>query len=416
MILKNQFITNLKENNFLKPINKFILRIRYNPKYSILWGGILISAITLICLIVYSKLEKSLEPNHHSSYIPEKKFFSNPVEEKIYWLNQKTPLELVYNSDVENYIDLYLNERQKSLKYMLARADVYFPIIEAFLDKYNMPLELKYLAALESGLNPLAQSKSGAYGLWQHLYSTCSLLDLEVNSYIDDRYDVYKSTEAACRYLQYLYRIFNNWELAMAAYNDGPGTVSRAIARSGGITDYWQLREYLPFQSSEYIPAFIAFNYLFEYYSDYHITFKKPENIFTDIDTIWINASVNFEQIAYAINVSVDDLRKLNPRYKKNFVPRQKEPAILILPKDKIMDYLWNEEKIVTSDVKGPVQTNNYDTSNMIYTTHIVQKGEFYHKLALKYNCTIESIKKWNHLDDNELYPGQTLTIWITEK
>jgi membrane-bound lytic murein transglycosylase D len=416
MILKNQFITNLKENNFLKPINKFILRIRYNPKYSILWGGILISAITLICLIVYSKLEKSLEPNHHSSYIPEKNFFSNPVEEKIYWLNQKTPLELVYNSDVENYIDLYLNERQKSLKYMLARADVYFPIIEAFLDKYNMPLELKYLAALESGLNPLAQSKSGAYGLWQHLYSTCSLLDLEVNSYIDDRYDVYKSTEAACRYLQYLYRIFNNWELAMAAYNDGPGTVSRAIARSGGITDYWQLREYLPFQSSEYIPAFIAFNYLFEYYSDYHITFKKPENIFTDIDTIWINASVNFEQIAYAINVSVDDLRKLNPRYKKNFVPRQKEPAILILPKDKIMDYLWNEEKIVTSDVKGPVQTNNYDTSNMIYTTHIVQKGEFYHKLALKYNCTIESIKKWNHLDDNELYPGQTLTIWITEK
>ncbi len=416
MILRNQLIANLKENNFLKPINKFILRIRYNPKYSILWGGFLISGITLISLVAYSKAKKKQEFSNHSSYGLEKIFFSNPVEEKIYWLNQKTPLELVYNADVENYISLYLNERQESLKYMLARTEIYFPVIEAYLDKYNLPLELKYLAALESGLNPLAQSKSGAYGLWQHLYSTCTLLDLEVNSYIDDRYDVYKSTDAACRYLQYLHRIFNNWELAMAAYNDGPGTVSRAIARSGGITDYWQLREYLPFQSSEYIPAFIAFNYLFEYYSDYNITFEKPEKIFTDTDTIWINTSVDFAQIANTINMPVDDLRKLNPRYKKNFVPRQKEPAVLILPKDKIMDYLWNEEKIVTSKVQATAQTNIFDTSNMVCTTHIVQKGEFYHKLALEYNCTIENIKKWNHLEDNELYPGQNLTIWIPEK
>ncbi len=416
MILKNHLKAILKGNKFLQTTKQLLARTVFAPKYSLLTGGLYICLPTIIVLTIYTKWNSEGNYIRYSSYVPEQKSFSNSIEEKIYWLDQKTPLKLIYNSEVEYYINLYLTERKKSLEYMLARAEIYFPVIEAYLDRYNIPLEIKYLAALESGLNPLARSKSGAYGLWQHLYSTCSLLDLEVNSYIDDRYDIYKSTDAACRYLKYLNRIFNDWDLAMAAYNDGPGTVSRAIVRSGGITDYWKLRDYLPFQSSEYIPAFIAFNYLFEHYTDHNITFNKIDKKFVDIDTIWINTDIYFEQIAKQINISIDDLRKLNPRYKKNYIPKQKGPLTLILPKNMIIEYLRKENKITSTFVHNPKSISVIDTTALTCTTHIVQKGEFFHKLAMKYNCTIENIKSWNHLEENDIYPGQSLTIWVSKE
>lgn len=416
MILKNQLKAILKENKFLETTKHSLQRTILNTKYSALTGGVIICVVTLISLSIYTKRNSTETALKNSSYIPPKMSFSNIIEERIFYLNQKTPLNLIYNNEVEYYINLYLNERRKSLEYMLARAEIYFPIIEAYLDKYNIPLEIKYLAALESGLNPLAQSKSGAYGLWQHLYSTCNLLDLEVNSYLDDRYDIYKSTDAACRYLEYLFRIFQDWDLAMAAYNDGPGTVSRAITRSGGQTDYWKLREFLPFQSSEYIPAFIAFNYLFEHYQDHNITFKKTERKFIETDTLWIYTDVSFEQIASQINLSVEDLRILNPRYKRNFIPRQQEPLILVLPKNKISDYLQKEVEIVGTEVYLKKSEPEKDTNTMDCITHIVQSGEFFHKLAMKYNCTIENIKNWNQIENNDIYPGQTLTIWIPKE
>jgi membrane-bound lytic murein transglycosylase D len=372
--------------------------------------------LTLLILSIYTFPKNRNNNPEFSSYLPAEEEFSNPIEEKIYWLDQITPLNLVYNSEVEYYIDLYLTERKNSLKYMLARAEIYFPVIESYLDKYNIPLEIKYLAALESGLNPFAQSKSGAYGLWQHLYSTCSLLDLEVNSYIDDRYDIHKSTDAACRYLSYLYRIFHDWDLAMAAYNDGPGTVSRAITRSGGVTNYWELREHLPFQSSQYIPAFIAFNYLFQHFADHGISFDKIDKKYTETDTIWIYKDVSFEQIASQINLSVEDLRFLNPRYKRNYIPKQPEPFMLVLPQEKIMEYIQKEYQIDTTQVCAQNQESAKDTNTMSRITHTVQKGEFFHKLAMKYNCTIENIKTWNQLEENDIYPGQLLNIWIAKE
>jgi membrane-bound lytic murein transglycosylase D len=348
-------------------------------------------------------IPQEVKPNHESR---------NSIQEKILFLNNQTTLELVYNEDVTYYIDLYLNERRDALEGMLQRSEIYFPVIEEYLDKYDLPFELKYLAALESGLNPLARSKSGALGLWQFLYSTCNLLDLEVTTYTDDRYDIYLSTDAACRYLEYLYRIFGNWELALAAYNDGPGTVERAIIRSGGVRDYWKLREFLPFQSSEYIPALIAFNYLFKYYSDHDISYVQPVSLYKDLDTIYVNSSLYFRQIAKATNLKESDIRLLNPRYKKNYIPKTDEPQLLILPDSFIKKYLSHEYKIVNNSEE--ILPEITDNKGITYTckTHVVQKGEFYHKLAMKYDCTIDEIKMWNKIDSNKLHPGQTLTIW----
>lgn len=411
MILINQLKKILRENNFLKKNYYKTLRKKHNQYISLFSGGLLLCFITLAILIADSFLNSSdkgsppkITPNHESR---------NSIQGKIQFLNNQTTLELIYNKDVAYYIDLYLNERKDALEGMLQRSELYFPVIEAYLDKYDLPFELKYLAALESGLNPLARSRSGALGLWQFLYSTCSLLDLEVTTYTDDRYDIYLSTDAACRYLKYLYRIFGNWELALAAYNDGPGTVERSIIRSGGIRNYWKLRKHLPFQSSEYIPAFIAFNYLFKYYSDHNISYVQPESLYKDLDTIYVNSALYFRQIASATNLKESDIRLLNPRYKKNYIPKTNEPQLLILPDSFIKKYLNHEYKIVNNSEKIlPEIKNNND---IVYKckTHVVQKGEFYHKLAMKYNCTIDEIKMWNKLDSNKLHPGQILTIWV---
>ena len=173
-------------------------------------------------------------------------------------LNKQTPIDLVYNNDVRQYIDWFLKGRRNELITLLERSEKYFPLIEEIMDKYDLPLELKYMAVVESGLNPFAKSKSGAVGMWQFLYNTCTLVDLDVNSYIDERRDSYKSTEAACKYLRYLFDTFHDWNLVIASYNGGPGEVRKAMERSGGKTDYWEIRPYLSAQTSNYVPAFIA--------------------------------------------------------------------------------------------------------------------------------------------------------------
>lgn len=387
------------------------LRKKYKHYKGFFSGGLLLCIITIAVLFIYNNLNPADKYISQKSIIKENE--PKSIREKIRILDNQTTLDLVYNDDVVYYINLYLNERKESLEGMLQRSEIYFPVIEAYLDKYELPFELKYLAALESGLNPTARSRSGALGLWQFLYSTCNLLDLKVTTYIDDRCDIYLSTDAACRYLEYLYRIFDSWDLALAAYNDGPGTVERAIIKSGGVKDYWKLREYLPYQSSEYVPAFIAFNYLFNYYAEHGISYTQPENYYKNLDTIYINSAVNFRQIALATNLNESEIRFLNPRYKRNYIPKTTVPQLLILPYDLTGKYLKYEYK------KYPDQDESLsditDNKNIIYTckTHVVQKGEFYHKLAMKYNCTIKDIKYWNRADSSELHPGQVLTIWV---
>ena len=334
-------------------------------------------------------------------------------------LNAATPVNLEYNQYVKEYIDIYATKRFHEFEQIITKSEFYFPVFEYYLDKYQLPLELKYVSIIESGLNPSAVSRSGAVGLWQFLTGTCELVDLEVNSYIDERRDVYKSTEAACKYFSYLYRTFGDWHLVLAAYNGGPGEVRKAIERSGGKLNYWELRPYLSLQAQKYVPAFIAVNYLFNNYR-YHSMFPDENKLpYTDIDTIKIGYPVSFEQISTVINYSIDSIRILNPSYIKDYIPDTEEKQTLILPADKIYEFLSKETAVIgqvipSTDYYSKLK-NAGDIKDMSKVVHIVKQGEFFHKIAMEYNCTIENIKAWNNLDSISTYPGQELIIYVSE-
>jgi membrane-bound lytic murein transglycosylase D len=338
-------------------------------------------------------------------------------EYRIAQLNKTTPVELDYNETVKKYIENYSINRRDEFARVIGLSELYFPIFDDMLDRYDLPLELKYLTIVESSLNINAKSKSGAVGLWQFLLNTCKLFDLEVTSYIDERRDPYKSTEAACRYLKYLYNTYNDWQLVLSSYNSGPGDIRKAIERSDGKTDYWEIRPYLSEQAQDYVPAFIASLYLMHHYKEHNIKPVPPPFDFNDIDTIWINYPVSFSQITDITGITADELRFLNPVYRRDFIPDLNEPALLILPKDKTGVYIKNESRILgragDTDDYNSLVSNAGSTENKTRIIHVVQKGEFIHKIALKYNCTLENIKAWNNLKDSFLYPGQELVIWV---
>src|SRR4030042_5160089 len=341
-------------------------------------------------------------------------------EYRIAELNQNTPIELDYNEAVKYYIDLYSIHRRKEFARIIGLSELYFPYLDEMLAKHNLPLELKYLTIVESGLNPLAVSKSGAVGLWQFLLNTGRLFDLEINSYIDERRDPFKSTVAACRYLNYLYSTFNDWQLVLSSYNGGPGDVRKAIERSNGAVNYWEIRPCLSDQAQNYVPAFIAVNYLMNYYREHNIAPVPPPYYYRDLDTLRISYYLTFSQISKMLDIPVEKLRFLNPAYKMDVIPEVNVPAILILPKDKISLFIQNESRMLgrdpVSETYHTMINNTQSTDNKIQIIHIVEKGEFFHKIALKYNCTIENIKSWNNLTDDTLSPGQRLIIWIDKE
>ena len=341
------------------------------------------------------------------------------IESGLQQLNNRTPIDFCYNAEVEKTIRYFLEKRRSDIELYLQRSRYFFPVIENILDKYDLPLELKYIAVIESGLNPFAKSSSGAAGIWQFLLNTCSLFDLQVDSYIDERRDLYKSTEAACRYLQYLYRTYNDWNLAMASYCNGPGDVRKAIERSGGKTDYWEIRPLLTEQARNYIPAFIAIGYVMNFYDRYGLHPNIKGYTWPDVDTLQIGYSVSFQQIASVLDITVSEIEWLNPVYRRDFIPDLQQPCTLILPKDLILDYLRNESRIISSTIPR----NDYfsllavagTTENRTMITHTVKCGEYLHKIALNYNCTIENIRAWNNLTSLDAYPGQILQIWIPQ-
>lgn len=334
-------------------------------------------------------------------------------------LNKCTPLDLVYNEEVKNSISLFLGNRRGDIERAINRSGYYFPIIEEALDRHNLPLELKYIAVIESGLNPFARSSSGAVGLWQFLYSTCSLFDLTVDSYIDERQDPYISTESACKYLRYLYDTYHDWNLVMASYVGGPGEVRKAIARSGGSVDYWKLRPYLSEQTKKYIPSIIAIAYLMEYADAFELVTKTEKLSNLKTDSIHIQYGVSFQQISSLIDISQEELKQLNPIYRQMYIPDREKACVLILPDYLIEEYLKNEKRIISY---VPVRTDYHyliasagNTENKTRLIHTVSRGEYFHKIALHYNCTLENLLAWNHLNDLNLHPGQQLEIWVDE-
>lgn len=332
-------------------------------------------------------------------------------------LNKKTPVELDYNASVRKYIELFSIQRRDEFAKIIGLSQLYFPYFDEILARHNLPLELKYLTIVESGLNPLAVSKSGAVGLWQFLLNTCRLFDLEVNSYIDERRDLFKSTEAACKYLQYLYNTFNDWQLVLSSFNGGPGDVRKAIERSNGKIEYWQLRPFLSEQAQNYVPAFIAVAYLMNYYDEHNIVPVPPSYNFHDLDTLKIGYQLTFRQISEMTDISDETLRFLNPVYKTDVIPDMANHNVLVLPHDKAIAFLKNESRMLGKDPEMEnyftMISNTHIYDNKIMLIHIVEKGEFFHKIAMKYNCTLENIKTWNSLTDNSLVPGQKLVIWV---
>ena len=302
---------------------------------------------------------------------------------------------------------------------MLGLAKLYFPLFDEMLDRHNLPLELKYLAVVESALNPLAVSPSGAVGLWQFKINSGRMFDLEVNSYIDERMDPVKSTEAACKYLEDLYRIFGDWHLVMAAYNAGPGVVRNAIERADGETRFWHLYDYLPEAAQNYVPAFIAAAYVIQNASNHGIVAIPPMISFEQIDSVHVTEPVSFKAISDEIPVSMDILRFLNPSFRRGYIPESEQSTPILLPINAIPLFIQNQANIYSNTLPKSTYhqrvANAGNNSNKQKILYSVKPGDYLHKIAIKHNCTIDDIKVWNPDKEAELSAGDTLEIWVNK-
>ncbi len=340
-------------------------------------------------------------------------FTSEVYQQRLEKMDQNTPFDLTYNQRVEAFIHLYVSKRRELSQRCLGRSEQFFPMFEETLDKYELPYELKYLAVVESALDPKARSRAGASGLWQFMYSTGKIFGLKINSYVDQRLDPQESTEAACRYLTHLHDMFGNWDLALAAYNCGEGRVTRAIRRSGGKSNYWDIYPYLPRETRGYVPAFIAVNYLFEHYEDHALT---PENVtYThfETDTVHLKKPMNFKAISEIIELDEESIASLNPVYRTSYIPATDYGSVLTLPKEKIAVWVSNEDTIYKAIAKQEKQIEKAKLAqDQIYYT--VRSGDYLGKIASRHGCSVRQIQQWNNLRGTYLKPGQKLVLYAS--
>ena len=331
-------------------------------------------------------------------------------------MNRTSVIHFDYNPDVRRYIELFAGKRKESYSRILGLGNMYFPLFEEYLEKHRLPLELKYLPVIESALNPLARSATDAIGLWQFKLHASRMFNLEVNSVIDERMDPRKSTEAACQYLEYLFSIFRDWQLAIAAFNGGPGVVRNAIQRSGGKTNFWAIRSYMPQQTQDYLPAFMAAAYMMKYADQHDIEPVYPDYDFWHTDTVMLSYTIQLQQISDIINVPLDALRFLNPMYIAGYIPDMGKPMILMLPSEKVLVFIAHENDILGRKLEvvdyHKARINSASTENKIKGVYTVRNGDFLHKIAYEHNCSIEDIRAWNNLIDDNLKPGQLIVYW----
>ncbi|WP_372754051.1 LysM peptidoglycan-binding domain-containing protein [Mariniflexile sp.] len=331
-------------------------------------------------------------------------------------LSAKTPFNVEYNPGLESVIKSYLKNRRNSFQKLIDLSAFYFPLFERELDIYDLPLEIKYLAIVESALKPRAKSRVGATGLWQFMYTTGKMYGLDVTSYVDERSDPIKSTEAAAKYLSKLYEIFGDWDLALAAYNSGPGNVTKAIRRSGGYQNYWNIRHNLPRETAGYLPAFLATMYIFEYAEEHGFKKPRPEVAFFETDTIRVKQMITLDQISEQTGVAMEELQFLNPSYKLDIIPYVKgENYTLRLPRRIVGDFVSNEDSIYAYakaefNKREKPMPQLFDADSKI--TYKVKSGDFLGLVARKYAVRVSDIKKWNGLRSNNLKIGQRLIIY----
>lgn len=328
-------------------------------------------------------------------------------------IGRNSPIDFDYNPYVKRYIDIFTIERREQLAKMVGLANYYFPLFDEVFSKYQLPLELKYLAVVESALNPLAVSPTGAVGLWQFKINTSKMFNLQVNNFVDERMDPLKSTEAAAQYLQYLYRTFNDWSLALAAYNVGPGPVRNAIELASGERNFWKLYPLLPESAQNYVPAFIAAAYAMNNYHVHGITPAPVTIEQNQTDTIWVNKPLDLSLVAKAIDVDINVIRFLNPTYRYDYIPENPHPLVLRLPADKTGLFIRKSKELYlnTSKPKSlPVLVADSSLTRKVYT---VKNGDSLHKLAMQFGCTLQDIYKWNPGLDSTITAGQNIVIWV---
>ena len=361
-----------------------------------------------------------------------------------------TIMEMPYNNVVQKFIDRYSNELRNAVGIMLGASNFYMPIFEQALETYSLPLELKYLPVIESGLNPKAVSRVGATGLWQFMLATAKNYGLEINSLLDERCDPIKSSYAAANYLSDLYRIFGDWNLVIAAYNCGPDKLTQAIHRAGGSKDYWKIYPYLPRETRGYVPAFIAANYIMNYYCEHNIC-PMTTDLPAKTDTILVNRDVHFKQIAQVLNVDEELVRSLNPQYRKDIVIGYTKPSTLRLPVDKINSfidqedsvYAYNADVLLTkrSEVEVAQEVPSYSSgrtsassSRKSYSrskskrsrrksSHssrrrrsssksvTVRGGDTLSEIAARNNTTVKKLKRLNGLKGNNIRKGKKIRV-----
>lgn len=347
-------------------------------------------------------------------YYPE--LPTDTLKKRLAELNARTPFNVEYNRSLESVIKGFLKNRKNHLERLMALSEYYFPMFESELDNHDIPLEIKYLAIVESALKPRAKSRVGATGLWQFMFATGKMYGLNVSSYVDERSDPIKSTEAASKYLARLYKIFGDWDLALAAYNSGPGNVSKAIRRSGGSKNYWNIRSNLPRETAGYLPAFLATMYIFEYAEEHGFNPQKPEIAFIQTDTIHVKQMITLDQVSELLEVPMEELQFLNPSYKLDVIPHIKgENYSLRLPREKIGIFVANENsiyKFVGAEFEKREQPLPQFVDNETKLRYRVKSGDYLGKIARKYGVRVSQIKQWNGLRSNNLSIGQRLTIY----
>ena len=337
------------------------------------------------------------------------------LKSRIEHINSTTPFQIDYTPQLEKSIIKYLEKKQATYLDLYSKSRYFFPIFENALQKYNVPLELKYLPIVESSLNPRAKSRAGATGLWQFMFNTAKSLGLKVNSYVDERMDPVKSSDAAAKYLSELYLQFKDWNLAIAAYNYGPTNIKRAM-KASGYSNFWNLRGYLPKETANYVPSFLSTLYLFEYATDHNIEIENTKYSPTPTDTILIKQKVSFSHISDEINIPLDTLSFLNPSYVHNIIPLIKnKDHYLTLPQSYTENFIEKEsiiyeQAVLDYDSREKPLPQLYELNSR--TLYRVVSGDFLGKIANNHGVNISDIKKWNKLKGDRLNIGQRLILF----
>ena len=339
------------------------------------------------------------------------------IADRLSCLQQRVPL--TYNDKTHAFINYFVVKDREYTKMVMRRKDLYFPLFEKYFEKYNLPDELKYLSVIESGLNPKAVSRARAVGLWQFMSGTGKYLNLKSDWYLDDRMDPEKSTEAACKYLSQLYSMFHNWELALAAYNSGPGTVRKAIRRSGYKKSFWEVYPFLPRETRAYVPQYVAIIYAMNYAAEHNIVEPAREELLTN-DTLQVKKFLHFETFANLTGTCVEDLQKLNPSVLRNVIPETGKTYTIKIPLHAKLNLEMNRLSILDSaskvgrkDIEVIAQKatgNIYGRESVSYT---VKSGDVIGLIAERHHVRVDDIKSWNNLRSNTIYTGQRLKIWV---